>query len=99
MATDTRKALWRERIDHWRESGLTQRAFAQQHGVHARQIRYWIARFAKIDEVPQLIPVSIKRGNLASVGIMTTPAAMDESTFLVFLTALIQNKRDITTLG
>lgn len=66
MVRDTRRALWKEWIEKWRESGLTQRAFAQQHGLHARQISYWVKQFAKIDAIPHLIPVRIKPGNLAS---------------------------------
>ncbi len=47
MAKDALRALWAALIQQWRESGLTQRAFAQQHGFCSRKVSYWVARFAE----------------------------------------------------
>lgn len=60
MANDARRALWMDRIQQWRESGLSQRAFARRHGLHSRQVSYWVARFTECDASAQLIPISVK---------------------------------------
>ncbi|ETW95815.1 MAG: hypothetical protein ETSY2_47545 [Candidatus Entotheonella gemina] len=32
---------WHERIQSWRDSGLTQSAWCQQHGIRASKFGYW----------------------------------------------------------
>jgi hypothetical protein len=68
MQASVRRALWKERVQQWRESGLSQRAFALQHGWPIRQAGYWIRELR--DEVGppaamELIPVSVKRANVS----------------------------------
>lgn len=55
-----REALWRERIEQWRSSGLSQRAFALQQGYPVRQVGYWVRRLATPQAVPALLPVEVK---------------------------------------
>lgn len=57
MADDARRALWMTRIQQWRESGLSQSAFARQYGFHSWQVSYWAARH----NTAQMVPVSVKR--------------------------------------
>jgi hypothetical protein len=68
MKTSVRRELWKERVQQWRNSGLSQRAFALQHGWPIRQAGYWI-RQLRDDVAPpaamELIPVSIKRANVS----------------------------------
>ena len=62
MQDDSRKALWTERVEQWRASGLSQRAFSVQHGWPTNRLVYWAARF-KQDSAPcHLIPVRISGG-------------------------------------
>jgi hypothetical protein len=71
MKANVRRALWKERVQQWRDSGLSQRAFALQHGWPVRQTEYWI-RELRDDVAPpvamELIPVSIKRANVSVAG-------------------------------
>ena len=71
MKASVRRALWKERVQQWRDSGLSQRAFALQHGWPIRQAGYWI-RALRDDVAPPaamaLIPVSIKRANGSVAG-------------------------------
>ncbi len=71
MKAIVRRALWKERVQQWRDSGLSQRAFALQHGWPIRQAGYWI-RELRDDVAPPaamaLIPVSIKRANVSVAG-------------------------------
>ena len=67
MNSGVRRALWKERVQQWRDSGLSQRAFARKHGWPVRQAGYWIRKLR--DDVgakaPELVPVVIKSGNVA----------------------------------
>jgi hypothetical protein len=71
MKANVRRALWKERVQQWRDSGLSQRAFAVQHGWPVRQTEYWIR--ALRDDVAllaamELIPVSIKPASVNVAG-------------------------------
>ena len=44
MASQSKEEIWKERIARWRESGLSQRAYALQHGHPVRQVGYWVRR-------------------------------------------------------
>lgn len=60
MAIDARRTLWMERIQEWRTSGLTQRAYARQLGVPTHQVRYWVVRLGETNAAAQLVRISIK---------------------------------------
>ena len=71
MKASVRRALWKERVQQWRDSGLSQRAFALQHGWPVRQTEYWIRELR--DDVAllaamELIPVSIKPASVNVAG-------------------------------
>ena len=76
MANGEREQLWQERIDQWRSSGLSQRAFALQHGYAVRQVGDWVRRLAK--KAP---PV------MAMVPMMVTPAVEPAAPALVLRAA------------
>lgn len=61
MANQEREQLWSERIALWRESGMSQRAFAQKHGFPIRQVGYWVRRLSRSEPAAAaLVPVVIK---------------------------------------
>jgi hypothetical protein len=71
MKANVRRALWKERVQQWRDSGLSQRAFALQHGWPVRQTEYWIRELR--DDVAllaamELIPVRIKPASVNVAG-------------------------------
>lgn len=57
MTNTEREALWQERVDRWRASGLTKRAFALQEGYSIRQMSYWIRRLSTLSA--KASPVSV----------------------------------------
>lgn len=56
-----REALWQERVQQWRGSGLSQRAFALKHGYPVRQVGYWVRRLAAPRSAPAILPVAVNR--------------------------------------
>lgn len=60
MANQEREQMWMERIALWRDSGLSQRAFAQQHSYPIRQVGYWVRRLSRSAPTAAMVPVVIK---------------------------------------
>jgi hypothetical protein len=59
VGNQEREAIWRERIEQWRASGLSQRGFALKNGYPARQVGYWVRRLALPKGAPVLLPVEV----------------------------------------
>lgn len=60
MKNETRRAQWEDRLQQWRKSGLSQRAFARLHGLQARQMRYWTSVLTEPDQIVEMVPVRVK---------------------------------------
>ena len=59
-----RKRLWSDRITSWKESGLTQRAYCEQHQLALGTFAYWRGRLKKLEAgdhtgKPRFLPVSL----------------------------------------
>lgn len=60
MKAKEREVLWQARVQHWRESGLSQRAYALQQGYPIRQMGYWVRRLKPVEPAPAaLLPVRV----------------------------------------
>lgn len=59
MKNGEREQVWQERVAQWRASGLSQRAYALQHGFPARQVGYWVRRLTAGQASPALLPVRV----------------------------------------
>lgn len=47
MANKAREQLWQERVAQLQVSGMSQRAYAVEHGFSVRQVGYWARRMTK----------------------------------------------------
>jgi DNA-binding TFAR19-related protein (PDSD5 family) len=59
MANNEREQLWRDRIAQLQASGMTQRAYALEHGHSEHQVGYWVRRITKPQAKPALVPVRV----------------------------------------
>ena len=59
VASAARKKEWQKLVTQWRASGLSQRAFALEHGVSQKQISYWSRSLAATTPSPRLVPVRV----------------------------------------
>ncbi|WP_448215653.1 IS66 family insertion sequence element accessory protein TnpA [Endozoicomonas sp. 2B-B] len=50
---------WLERVQSWRDSGLTQSAWCQQHGIRVSKFGYWKR---KLDTTPSVKPTPNNSG-------------------------------------
>lgn len=58
-ANEEREQLWQERVAQLQASGVSQRAYAMEHGFSEHQIGYWVRRMTKPKSAPALLPVAI----------------------------------------
>jgi hypothetical protein len=59
VANAEQEKAWQERVAQWRASGLSQRAFALEHGFSQKQISYWSRRLAGAQPSPGFVPVRL----------------------------------------
>lgn len=59
MAINEREQLWQVRVAQLQASGMTQRAFAIEHGFSEHQVGYWVRRMTKPHATPALLPVRV----------------------------------------
>ena len=50
---------WKERIDGWRKSGLTQTEYCRVNDLNWHQFVYWKKRFKKDEPVVSFVPVNV----------------------------------------
>jgi hypothetical protein len=61
-------AFWKQKLQEYRKSGLSRRAFSKQHGVNKSTLDYWFARISKEDRTVGLVEV-----NRGSIPILNPP--------------------------
>jgi hypothetical protein len=53
------RSCWKQHIESWRPSSLTQTAYCQQHELKPHQFTYWKKRFVQTDNGITFVPVKI----------------------------------------
>ena len=59
MESNEREQLWQGRVAQLQASGMTQRAYASEHGYPEHQVSYWVRRITKPQDTPALLPVRV----------------------------------------
>jgi hypothetical protein len=57
------RTYWKQHIENWRSSGLTQAEYCRQHEIKEYRFTYWKKRFIPADSGIPFVPVKI-RGHL-----------------------------------
>jgi len=52
---EEKRHYWKQQIEHWKESGLTQTEFCRLHNLKAQQLTYWKKRFHSQQEQVSLV--------------------------------------------
>jgi hypothetical protein len=50
-----KRRFWKQQIQHWKDSGLTQTEFCRLHNLKAHQLTYWKKRFHRTESPVSLI--------------------------------------------
>ena len=52
---EDKRRFWKQQIEHWKESGLTQTEFCRLHNLKTHQLTYWNKRFHSKQEQVSLV--------------------------------------------
>lgn len=55
-----RRAFWVGHVQAWRDSGLTQVAYCQQHDLKPKALAYWIRRSRRDTRTLTLVPLTVQ---------------------------------------
>ena len=56
-----KRSFWKQQIEGWRSSGLTQKAYCRQHELKEHQFVYWKKRFVQTETGITFVPVKVRR--------------------------------------
>jgi len=78
---EQKRSYWKQHIDSWQQTGLTQVEYCRQHNLKHHQLVYWKKRFLKTETNVSFVPLKLE--NLLEI-----PARQDPSS----LTLVINNQ-------
>jgi transposase len=73
---ETGRARWTERVEQWKQSGLTAREYAAQAGLNAGTLCYWKWRLSRDARMKQTSPSPRKRRGRPPKFVELTPVSV-----------------------
>ena len=85
MSSESQETLWRERLQQWQESGLTQTAWCQQNNLNSHQLPCWKRKFRDQSIPGKLVPLSVtpEPGRLTTATV-SLPSGIEKILFSLF---------------
>ena len=77
---EQKRSYWKQHIDTWQETGLTQVEYCRRHNLKHHQLVYWKKRFLKTETDVSFVPLKLE-------DLLDIPARQDQAT----LTLVINN--------
>jgi hypothetical protein len=56
---EKKRDFWKEQIEHWQQSGLSQTEYCRRHGLKRHRLAYWKKRFLKAASDVSFVPVRL----------------------------------------
>jgi len=57
---EQKRSYWKQHIDSWQQTGLTQAEYCRQHNLKHHQLVYWKKRFLKTDTNVSFVPLKLE---------------------------------------
>jgi hypothetical protein len=57
---EQKRAYWKQHIDSWQETGLTQAEYCRRHNLKHYQLVYWKKRFLKTETQVSFVPLKLE---------------------------------------
>jgi len=57
---EQKRSYWKQHIDSWQETGLTQTEYCRQHNLKHHQLVYWKKRFLKAPTDVPFVPIKLE---------------------------------------
>jgi hypothetical protein len=78
---EQKRSYWKQHIDSWQQTGLTQVEYCRQHNLKHHQLVYWKKRFLNTETNVSFVPLKLE-------DLLEIPARQDRSS----LTLVINNQ-------
>jgi len=56
---EQKRTYWKQQIDHWQQTGLTQVEYCRRHNLKHHQLVYWKKRFLKSESDVSFVPIKL----------------------------------------
>ncbi len=57
---EQKRSFWKQHLDSWKETGLTQAEYCRQHNLKHHQLVYWKKRFLKTETDVSFVPLKLE---------------------------------------
>ena len=57
---EQKRSYWKQHIDAWQETGLTQVEYCRQHNLKHHQLVYWKKRFLRTETDVSFVPIKLE---------------------------------------
>ena len=68
-----KRVYWKQQIESWKSSGMTQVAFCQEHDLKPNQFTYWKKRFIQTETGIKFVPIKFRHRSPSDSG-MDSPS-------------------------
>jgi transposase len=97
MKDPTIRHTWAKRVERWKDSGLSAKAFAAELGINARSLTWWRWQLSKVEgpETPTTEPRRRQRRSRGSTLAITKPTALSPMTFVEMTAPTISDALEV----
>ena len=71
---EQKRSFWKQHIDSWQETGLTQAEYCRQHNLKHHQLVYWKKRYLKTETNVSFVPLKFE--DLLDLSVRQEPAPL-----------------------
>jgi hypothetical protein len=57
---ERKRSYWKQHIENWQETGLTQAEYCRRHNLKHHQLVYWKKRFLKTETSASFVPLKLE---------------------------------------
>jgi len=75
---EQKRSYWKQHIDSWQQTGLTQAEYCRQHNLKHHQLVYWRKRFLKTETDVSFVPLKLE-------DLLDLPARQDHASLILVI--------------
>ena len=66
---EAKRQFWKEQVQLWQESGLSQKEYCRQHNLRENQLTYWKKRYVKTESAVSLVELKLSSSHCVSLNL------------------------------
>ena len=75
---EQKRSYWKQHIDSWQQTGLTQVEYCRQNNLKHHQLVYWKKRFLKTETHVSFVPLKLE-------GLLDMPTQQDQASLILVI--------------